>query len=208
MTSSQPPQLPATVPAATVRNSAGDLRSVSLPQNVGQLAQNELLEKLFRWVEATALETIDWYLHEKLKKARLSRLLRSITISFISAGTLAPFIALGANRAALAIWGYPCLAFGAGALALDRVFGISSSWIRYQWTASKLQGILITYQLSWATCPCAQTANPTDSQFAEAISTTKTFADSLNNFIQDETHQWAEEFRHYLAQLDAQTPPI
>lgn len=54
----------------------------------------ERLDELYRWVEAGALQTTDWYLHDRIRKRRVARLLRLGTAAGVVAGAALPLLDL------------------------------------------------------------------------------------------------------------------
>ena len=184
------------------RNVGGELKAASLPEIHEGTSWLEAAETLYRWIESAAIETVNWYLTEKRSKARWSRCLRVVAVVFTLLGSLAPFIAVGTDKPWYALWGYPCLAIGAGSVGLDRVFGFSSSWMRYQAAVASIQRIMIGYQLRWAeiTNISDPSNHPDPTALIEIIDK---FADDLSALVDGETQNWAREFRGHVSRLEA-----
>jgi hypothetical protein len=183
------------------RNIGGELEAVSLPEVSDKSSWLDAAEILFRWVESAAIATVDWYLTEKRSKARWSRILRVIAVIFILLGSLAPFVAVGTDKSLYALWGYPCLAVGAGCVALDRVFGFSSSWMRYQSTVASVQRMMIRYQLRWAETISVAGDN-VRVEMSTCIKIIDGFATELSRLVDEETQGWVEEFRGHVSHLE------
>jgi hypothetical protein len=184
------------------RSRAGELEALALPAVPSGSSWEDATASLFRWVEAAAIATVDWYLSEKRSKARWSRCLRVVAIVFTVMGSLAPFIAVGTDKSIYALWGYPCLAVGAACVGLDRVFGFSSSWMRYQSTVSSIQQMMIRYQLRWGET-LSSPESDIKSSFKARIDIVDGFAADLSNMVDKETQHWVDEFRGHVSHLEA-----
>jgi hypothetical protein len=190
---------------AVDRNNAGDLVSVRLPELGPDESASDVADKLFRWVEASALTTLNWYLKEKTPKARKSRLLRLLAIGIATAGGVVPFVAVGLSDAKFAFWGYPLLGIAAACVGADRALGLSSSWMRYQTTASAIERLLIEHQLKWVGVTRAvDPGEPPRESFKRFMDEIRQFAEELNELVAAETEKWSEEFRGHFSRLEAE----
>lgn len=186
-------------------NNAGDLVSVRLPELGRDESASDVADKLFRWVEASALVTLDWYLKEKIPKARKSRFLRLLAIGIATAGGVVPFIAVGMSDAKIAFWGYPLLGVAAACVGADRALGLSSSWMRYQTTASAIERLLMQHQLKWVDATReVDPARPPGELFKGLMNEIRQFADELSELVAAETEKWSEEFRGHFSRLEAE----
>ena len=192
-------------PGAVDRDKAGDLVSVRLPEFGRDESASDVADKLFRWVEASALTTLDWYLREKAPKARKSRLLRLLAIGLATAGGVVPFVAVGISNAKFAFWGYPLLGVAAACVGADRALGLSSSWMRYQATAAAIERLLIEHQLRWVSVvrEVGPGKVPRES-FNQLMDEIRQFAGHLGDLVAAETEQWSEEFRTHFSRLEAE----
>jgi SMODS and SLOG-associating 2TM effector domain 2 len=184
---------------------SGDLMSVRLPQ----IDQDEdawvVADRLFRWVEASALTTLEWYLKEKRPKARRSRLLRLLAIGLAALGSVAPFVAVGTSNAKFAFWGYPLLGAAAACVGADRALGLSTSWMRYQTTATTIEGLLIRHQLRWAVAAKEfDSSEVPETSFRGLMDEIRVFAVELSEIVAAETRGWSDEFRSHFSHLEAE----
>lgn len=103
-------------------------------------------------------------------------------------------------------YGYVLLAL-AGALVIgDRVFGLSSRWMRYMVTAVVLQRRLAQFEIDWADWWLklgGQQPNP--EQQAQAIVLLRDFRLAVVTEVEAETRVWVAEFESGLAQLERMT---
>lgn len=186
-------------------NIAGNLRAARLPDLTSAGNYGEILSSLYRWIEGASISTLDWYLAEKTSKARWSRVARAFAVLFLAAGSLAPLLAAGTDQTIYAFWGYPVLGLGAICLGLDRVFGFSSSWMRYLSAAMALQRSLLDFQLRWSVLSAQwQESTMTPEVFAAGVQEIQGFAEQLNELVTAETQRWIEEFRGHVMALEAQ----
>jgi hypothetical protein len=187
-------------------NDSGDLLASRLPDIKPDTDYRALASSLYRWTEDAAISTLDWYLTEKKSKARWSRALRVLSVLFIAAGGVAPLIVVGTGNTKYAVWGYPLLGVGAACIGLDRVFGFSSSWMRYLATATTLHKLILEYQLCWATIAATWTdTSPKNAKaFQSALAEIQNFSDKLSDAVVEETKDWIAEFRGHVSRLEAQ----
>lgn len=188
--------------SATHRNKAGDLVGGKLP-DCSSLSAIELPNHLFRWIEESALSTINWYLTEKVPKAKKSRWLRVLAIVLAALGSVAPFVAVGLNDPRYAFLGYPILGAAAAAIGADRALGLSSSWTRYQLAAASIGKIVVNYQLNWAIALRAPIDS--DESIESRLNIVRQFASAVNDVVLAETQSWVTEFQSYLSQLESST---
>ncbi|MFI9826335.1 SLATT domain-containing protein [Streptomyces sp. NPDC051913] len=189
------------------RYSTGDLRAIGF-QGVSQHgALESTLKDLFVWVESFATESINWYSQEKVSKARWSRFLRLASVLLFSLGTVTPVVAVGMGWSKQSIWGYGLIGLGACCVAVDRVCGFSSSWMRYVSTAISLNRRLIAFQASWPRIEARVTGNPDVDEFSKAVQELVTFVDDFAMLMETETLAWVSEFQNHLLQLESGTVP-
>lgn len=186
-------------------NKGGNLLAARLPEIDWAADHHSAVAMLYRWTEAAAISTLDWYLSEKKGKARWSRALRVLAVVFITAGALAPVIAVGTDNIKYAFWGYPALGLGAACIGLDRASGFSSSWMRYLSAAAAVQKTLIGHQLKWAELTASwKDGKPDVSQIHAAVEEIIAFAEKLSDLVADETETWIAEFRGNVSLLEAE----
>lgn len=193
--------------APSGRYQTGDLRAVefSRPSEWGETT--EVIKELFSWVESFAIETINWYTREKVSKARWSRFLRIFAVLSFALGTVTPVVTVGMGWSRQAIWGYGIIGLGACCLAIDRVCGFSSSWMRYVSTAISLNRQLVMFQVSWPRIEARVSQQPGSESFSDAIQALVNFVDVASRLMEDETLSWVSEFQNHVVQLEAGSIP-
>lgn len=189
------------------RYSSGDLKAVHFPYNAGTGDPIEVIRGTFAWVETFAMESIDWYTKEKISKARWSRTLRFLAVLFLALGTVAPVVAVGMGWSEESVWGYGLIGLGACCAAIDKVFGFSSSWMRYMSTAVSLNRRLLRLQVSWPRFEARLAVNSNDETFIEVVQELETFMDDFAALMENETNSWMSEFQSHILQLESGSVP-
>ncbi|MFE9567405.1 SLATT domain-containing protein [Streptomyces sp. NPDC006692] len=186
----------------------GDLTGRPFPRgDWGEPA--ERLDELYRWVEAGALRTADWYLADRLWKRRGARGLRAGTACGAVAGAVLPLLDLTGALKGAAGWGYLCLLLGGACMACDRYFGLTSGWIRDVATAQAVQRRLGALQFDWASESVREVLGPTEGTAGEAaercLSVLRRFTEDVTELVRSETADWMVEFRSGPAPLVMQS---
>lgn len=176
----------------------GDLTAKPFPLgNWGEPA--ERLDELYRWVEADALRTADWYLGDRIRKRRGARMLRIGTAAGAVAGAALPLLDLTGALSGSAGWGYLSLLLGAACMASDRYFGLTSGWIRNLATAQAVQRRLQVLQFDWASECVREVLGPTEGTASEAaercLGVLRRFSEDITELVRTETADWMVEFR-------------
>ncbi|XCM84049.1 SLATT domain-containing protein [Kitasatospora sp. HUAS MG31] len=170
----------------------------------------ERLEELYRWSEERAVEAIDWYRRDRVWKRRWARLLRFGAASFAVAGATVPLVSLAGVPQLAATWGYVGLALSGACLAADRVFGLTSGWMRDVSTSQALQRRLEAFQFDWASECVREVLGPTEGTAGEAaercLGVLRRFCEDVSDLVRCETSEWMLEFRAGMSQLPTQAP--
>jgi hypothetical protein len=155
---------------------------------------------------ARAEADIRWYEKHARKKAFASRLCRYFGILLAVAGGLCPLLPITFVAGWLAAeplevevgiksFGFILLALAAGIVILDRVFGYSSSWMRYKLAQVKLEYALERYRIQTSGILAASVDTP-DGELAKAIfRVTEEFSATVGGIVLTETEAWISEYR-------------
>ncbi len=169
----------------------------------------ERLDDLYRWVEANALRTAEWYLSDRVWKRRAARLLRIGTTVGVTAGAALPLLDLTGVAPGTAGWGYLSLLLGAACMACDRYFGVTSGWMRDVATAQAVQRRLQALQFDWASESVREVLGPTEGTASEAaercLGVLRRFSEDVTELVRAETADWMVEFRSGPAPLALQS---
>lgn len=169
----------------------------------------ERLEELYRWSEERAVEAIEWYRRDRIWKRRWARLLRFGSAAFAVGGLTAPLLDLAGAVAHGTSWGYVGLALSAACYGTDRVFGLTSGWMRDVSTAQALQRRLEAFQFDWASECVREVLGPTEGTAGEAaercLGVLRRFCEDVSDMVRTETSEWMLEFRASMTQLPTQS---
>ncbi|MEU2160736.1 SLATT domain-containing protein [Streptomyces chengbuensis] len=170
------------------------------------------LDELYRWVEANALRTADWYLADRVRKRRAARALRAGTVLGVIAGAALPLLDLTGKLAGAAGWGYLSLLLAAACAAWDRYFGLTSGWTRDMAAAQAVHRRLQSLQFDWASESVREVLGPTEGTASEAaercLTVLRRFSEDLTELVRAETADWMLEFRAGPAPLLMQSAPV
>ncbi|MEY9849427.1 SLATT domain-containing protein [Streptacidiphilus sp. MAP5-3] len=198
-------------PAVPAPRSAGGGRDLSVRQfplgDWGEPA--ERLEELYRWSEERAVEAIDWYHRDRRWKRGGARLLRGLAALLAVGGAVLPMVALTGVWRAGQDWGYVLLLLAGCSLLADRVFGLTSGWMRDVSTAHALQRRLEAFQFDWASECVREVLGPTEGTASEAaercLGVLRRFCEDVSDMVRSETSEWMLEFRASMTQLPTQS---
>lgn len=169
----------------------------------------ERLDELYRWVEAGALRTSEWYLSDRLWKRRGARGLRTGAAVGAFAGAALPLLDVAGAVDGVVGWGYLALLAGAACLACDRWFGLTAGWMRDVATAQAVQRRLQALQFDWATESVREVLGPTEGTASEAaercLGVLRRFSEDVTDLVRSETTDWMVEFRAGPAPLVTQS---
>jgi hypothetical protein len=179
------------------------------------------LTELYATTVGKAGKQIDWY-KAKVRPKRLgSQACRFLAIALIGLAALVPLLKAaglgqawpglsaqnhpqGADPLQIAFeLGYVFAAIGAGVIAFDKYFGLSTGWIRYVQTQLALEGALDEVHYDWvALLAKMQEQSPTVEQVQAMVQRLRSFIVFVNSQVQKETEAWVMEFQSSLADLE------
>jgi hypothetical protein len=206
-----------TVPAqASVANRRGARRGRDLSVRQFPLGDwgepAERLEELYRWSEERAVEAIDWYHRDRRWKRSFARLLRTLAVLAAAAGAVLPLVQLTGTWHGAAAWGYVALLVAVACVAADRLFGLTSGWMRDISTAQALQRRLEAFQFDWASECVREVLGPTEGTASEAaercLGVLRRFCEDVSDMVRTETSEWMLEFRAQMTQLPTQAAGV
>ncbi|MFE8944408.1 SLATT domain-containing protein [Streptomyces sp. NPDC002076] len=168
----------------------------------------ERLDELYQWVERGALQTVSWYLRDRVWKRRGARILRSGAAAGAVAGAALPLLDLTGTAHGVAPWGCLALLLGVACVGIDRFFGVTSGWIRDVATAQAVQRRLQALQFDWASESIREVLGPAEGTASEAaercLGVLRRFAEDVTELVRTETTDWMVEFRTGSAPLGMQ----
>jgi hypothetical protein len=166
------------------------------------------LQTMHHYVVKEMEDAIKWYFVKKNKKRVSGYLLRLGAIIFTALGGIIPILCELINKnpgetVLKPIWSAVAFAIAGLLLLLDRFGGHSSSWIRFVLTANKLKIILEEFRFNWEIWKSSNIEKPLSSKdISEALVKLKKPLIATLEVIDQETRQWAIEFRGILKEID------
>jgi hypothetical protein len=202
------------VPRGGADQVQGRSNPFDLPQNGGPLDSldwqaetiRQSLQQVFAYVQGVGFRNSVWYRRKKRSRQILSLWLRFASLSLLLAGGLCPLVPLGLLSFNPQGYGYLLLAAGGGLLLFDRLFGISSAWMRYMIATQEIELILERFRFDWLKAQ----VNQRDVQQTDAIPFLSLASEtvlSLANIVQRETLEWTSEFQSNVAYLASMADP-
>ena len=165
------------------------------------------LDGLYDFVKGRAERVVDWYLKSRRDKKHWAIRLRGLAIILATAAAIIPILALIiTNKEGKAIINPAYASVGLAAVgmlvAMDRLLGLSSSWIRYVSTELRVQKRLNEFLIEWQ-CEKAKwiKGEPAKNQTAVMFRLAKQFIKDVDELIIEETAAWEAEFQSALKQI-------
>lgn len=166
------------------------------------------LDAVFRYVAGDAKEAIEWYLRSKRRKKRWARLFRTLVVlSGALAGVIPLLIEMGLNwpggRSISPAWASLFVAIAGTMVALDRLLGCSSGWVRYISSEMRVRRILEEFRIDWAIEKAVwKNGTPDADQVRGMLERAKAFNMQVNAIVQEETNAWITEFKTNVKEID------
>ncbi len=162
-------------------------------------------------MERGALDTVAWYLADRVGKRRGAVALRSGAAAGALAGAALPLLDMSGMVGGAAPWGYLALLCAVACVAADRYFGVTSGWMRDVATAQAVQRRLQALQFDWASESVREVLGPADGTASEAaercLGVLRRFSEDVTELVRAETADWMVDFRSGVAPLGLQWGP-
>ncbi|MDU0457641.1 MAG: SLATT domain-containing protein [Geobacteraceae bacterium] len=157
------------------------------------------IAKLFHCVVAHAREQIKWYDERRKPKRLCAQAVRGLALFLATLGALCPLVTPVLDeywKSQLPTLGYVFLAIGAALVGFDRLYGFSSSWMRFTSTQLSLEMLLKEFQFDWLLMQSQPFSETT------SIQKLKDFASKLDGIVKQETDAWITDFKSNIAELE------
>lgn len=202
-----PPRPPPASPLIVGKN---NLRTAPISPFQGAGAAPEGLSQVYEALVKKAEEALHWYEVSQRAKRRGAHITRSVAIGL---GALAAILPTVVTALPDQLGDYPvarlnpvatALGVVAGTMVLlDKLYGYSSSWIRYATAYQAIQGSLEAFKLGWQRKLYElHPAQPSTEQVRGLFDFLGAFLASVNAAVQGETQSWVAEFKGALSELD------
>jgi hypothetical protein len=150
--------------------------------------------KLYEYAVATAERNIDWYRTKKKPKQQLSHSVRCTALLLAIVGGLCPLLP-EVSKIDVSRYGYILLAAGGGLILFDKLFGLSSSWMRFMVAAQEMEALLDAFRVDWASEKSKLNTPATTSDSDPRFQLIKDIFANMHAIIERETNEWKAEFQ-------------
>jgi hypothetical protein len=167
----------------------------------------KLLAELHAYVESFATDQSSWYKRNRVVRQVASLWIRFFSLLFLFFGGLCPLLPKnipGSPVQDFGPWGYVLIGIGGGLLLFDRLFGVSSSWMRFIWAAFEIEALLDEFRMRWIRIGTTKPIlGATDAKSPDTFQALITAAEEAINRIHAivllETSAWRSEFQGNIA---------
>lgn len=186
-----------------------DSESPDIDWSTGDLRSH--MEQLCSWAERQASGAVAWYYKRKEPKRRGSRGLRLGAILFLSVGALIPLLVAAGlldrvpGPSSVGSVGYVAFGLGAACIAIDKLFGLSSGWMRFVSAAMAIEKEIVSFRFDRIAFLATNRQLPlNEARFLEMLGLVKRFRHAVLDVVANETDEWILEFKSNFARLEAQ----
>jgi hypothetical protein len=204
----QPP--PPTISVPKSKAEKANLRGAPIPSHDAASAP-EGLSQVYDALVKKAEEALRWYETSQRAKKRGARVTRGAAIFLGALAAITPSIiaVLPEHLGDFAVVKLSPIATAIGVLAgtlilLDKLYGFSSSWMRFAVTYQEIQANLEVFKLEWRRrlFELSQGHEPMPEQVSALLDFLTAFLRSVNDSVRAETRDWVVEFKGVLADID------
>jgi hypothetical protein len=164
--------------------------------------RQKLLVQLHAYVESLAAEQSAWYMRNRVVRQVASLWIRFFSLLFLFLGGLCPLLPKDTLIAGSPVlpWGYVLIGIGGGLLLFDRLFGISSSWMRFIWTAFEIEALLDEFRILWMKSQLEAEDAKSSETFQALVAAAEDTIKRIHMIVLLETSAWRAEFQSNIAQ--------
>ena len=159
------------------------------------------LRKYRTYVEAEALQSLDWYGQSKRTVRLLASGLQYSRALLMALAAIIPIIGRLAGNALLSNALLASLLVGTAAAlqAGDKHLGISAAWVRYVLAATQIRKALEEFRMDWLLLLTKTGPNPTLRQAEAFLQLARKFHLAVEGVVAADTRSWATGFQSSLA---------
>ncbi|HEX3445459.1 MAG TPA: SLATT domain-containing protein [Chthoniobacterales bacterium] len=149
---------------------------------------------LYEFAVAAAEKNITWYRTKKKPRQQLSHFVRCTALLLAIVGGLCPLLP-EVSKIDVSRYGYILLAAGGGLILFDKLFGLSSSWMRFMVAAQELEALLDSFRVDWASEKSKLNTLAATLDSDPRFQLIKDFIVNMHAVIERETNEWKAEFQ-------------
>ncbi|HUP04269.1 MAG TPA: SLATT domain-containing protein [Bryobacteraceae bacterium] len=163
------------------------------------------LDRILRYVETSAQQSIDWYWSKKRWKAVFSRLILLSVVLLLSITAVGPIVGQifpPLRSLTNGLWATFLVGLAAALLAIDKTFDISSGWKRYAMAATNIRKALGEFRMEWISTVAKAGDDLTAERLDALLLRARQFHSAVETMVLQETKEWVTQFESSLARLD------
>ena len=167
----------------------------------------ERLDDLRGSVEDVAQELIHWYDRKSRPRRAVSRLLRVVAVGLGILGGLCPLLG-DVGGIDFGRFGYVLLALAGGLFVFDKLFGFSTSWMRFTTAEMELREELDAFRVDWLALESLGTGSASPEQPLKLyFELSRNFVRTAHGIARKETELWIKEFGSSLERIEKLAKP-
>ncbi|MCP4697508.1 MAG: SLATT domain-containing protein [Gammaproteobacteria bacterium] len=184
----------------------GDIKPEQFPElswETKEAAQS--LDDLFIYVTKRADKAINWYYKKRKWMRFMGYILRYAAITATAVAGIIPVLGTIYRENSLIdpAWSAIAIAIAALMVAMDKLGGFTSAWVRYVLAAQELDHIEENFRFRWEIENFKLKASLNEEEILRMIGECREFLSQVHEIIHEETEKWVMEFRTALKDVDA-----
>lgn len=184
-----------------------DIAARGLPDNLPWNTESERtasIHEIFRFVTEFSTNSIQWYCQRRQNKKQIGSMLRIAAMCLTTVAGLIPVLMdLMPNAWYLAKPEFSTvfLALAALLLSLDHFGGFTSGWVRYMLAQQEIERLQHQFEMNWQSWK-AKCESGGAGEICSGLEKAREFLNQVDKVIEEETQQWAKEFRSALQKIE------
>lgn len=166
----------------------------------------DAIPEIYRSAKSHSEKARGWYWDNIKAKRIWSWIIRILSFFLLVSGVVLPLVAAittdDKNTLLCTQLGVVALAVAGLLQAADKIFGLSSGWLRYMTTVTAMEAATRQFELDWASHFLMKTGAPDENDKQPLFQLAKRLQDELSKRQSDETDKWCAEFNSGLAVLN------
>lgn len=186
--------------------SRAEFPQVDLAAMAGPEDRRKALVELRAYVESLAAEQSAWYKNNRVTRQIVSLWIRFFSLFFLFVGGLCPLLPkdtpsslIGSLIRNVEPWGYTLIGLGGGLLLFDRLFGISSSWMRFIWAYFEIGELVDEFRMRWIKTQLEAADAQSADTFQALVAIAEDAIKGIHAIVRLETAAWRVEFQNNIA---------
>jgi hypothetical protein len=190
-----------------IEKPTGNLQPMKLPA-IGQPDQDQELQQLYSAVVAKTEEVIRWYDRHKNHHKRRAVILRGLAVTLAGLASVVPIaVSMFPSSWEPQRWvpvASILAALSAGCIGFDRLYGYSTSWMRYVTALLDLESQLEQLQFGWArrALESRLVGSSKSDNLSTSLNLLQTTLHAVNQALKTETLEWTTHFSGALQEFE------